>query len=52
LNVIHCLHTKFHENPPRGSEVISRGHTHRQTGDLINLLLFLESRLKIDDTET
>jgi hypothetical protein len=39
------LHTKFHENVPSGSEVISGG-TRRQTGDLISLLSFLESRLK------
>jgi hypothetical protein len=43
----HCLRTKFHENLPRGSEVISGEHIDRQTGDLISLLSFLESRLKI-----
>jgi hypothetical protein len=36
--------TKFHENLPSGAKVIS-GDTHRQTGDLISLLSFLESRL-------
>jgi hypothetical protein len=44
----HYLCTKFHENLPSGSEVISGGHTDRQTGDLISLLSFLESRLKRD----
>jgi hypothetical protein len=34
---------QFHENLPNGSKVISAG----QTGDLISLLSFLESRLKI-----
>jgi hypothetical protein len=47
----HYLHTKFHENLPSGLKVISGGtdrhrHTNRQTGDLISLLSFLESRLK------
>jgi hypothetical protein len=37
------LHTKFHENLPVGLKVIGGGvHTHRQTGDLINLLTFLK----------
>jgi hypothetical protein len=27
----HYLHTKFHENLPCGSKVISGGHTERQT---------------------
>jgi hypothetical protein len=46
------LPTKFHENLPSGSKVISGTHTHthtqtdRQTGDFISLLSFLESRLK------
>jgi hypothetical protein len=34
------LPTKFHENPPIGSNVIS-GNTDRQTGDCISLLSFL-----------
>jgi hypothetical protein len=38
--------TKFHENLPSGSEVISVGHTDRQTGDLTSQLSFLGSRLK------
>jgi hypothetical protein len=42
----HYLCTKFHENLPSGSTVISGGHTGRQTCDLISLLSFLESRLK------
>jgi hypothetical protein len=41
----HYLHTKYHENPPNGSKVISGTHT--STGDLENLFSFLESRLKI-----
>jgi hypothetical protein len=43
----HYLRTKFPENLPRGSEVISRGQIDRQTGDLISLLSFLESTLKL-----
>jgi hypothetical protein len=43
------LHTKFHGILPSGSKVISEGltnrHTDRQTGDLISLLSFFESRL-------
>jgi hypothetical protein len=46
----HYLHTKFHENLPSSSKVISVGHTDRQTGDLISLLPFLESRLKMWST--
>jgi hypothetical protein len=44
--------SKFHENLQIGSKVISGVHTymyrqtHIQTGNLINLLSFLESRLK------
>jgi hypothetical protein len=38
----HCLRTKFHENLPSDSKVIGRGHTDRQTGDLISLLYFLK----------
>jgi hypothetical protein len=40
--------TKFHENLPIGSKVISEGHTDRQTDDLISLLSFFESGLKYD----
>jgi hypothetical protein len=40
----HHLHSKYHENLPSGSKVIS-GVTHKQTIDLISLLPFLESRL-------
>jgi hypothetical protein len=49
----HHLPTKFHENSPIGSKVISGTHTHihtrahRQAGDLVSLLSFLESRLII-----
>jgi hypothetical protein len=44
----HYFRTKFHENPPSCSKVISGGDTgkYRQTGDLISLLPFLESRIK------
>jgi hypothetical protein len=34
------LPTKFHENLPVGSKVISGGQTDRQTGDLIRLITF------------
>jgi hypothetical protein len=37
--------TKFHENLPCSSEVISGVHIDRQTVDLISLLSFVESRL-------
>jgi hypothetical protein len=37
----------YHTDLPSGSEVISGGHTGRQTDDLISLLSFLESRLTI-----
>jgi hypothetical protein len=36
-----------HENLLSGSEVISGGHTKKQTGDMISLLSFLESVLKM-----
>jgi hypothetical protein len=42
----HYFHTKFRENLQSSSEVISGGHTDRQTGDLISLLSFFESMLK------
>jgi len=41
----HYLRTKFHENLPSGSKVISGGHSQTDC-DLISLLSFLESRLK------
>jgi hypothetical protein len=34
-----------YQTSPSSSKVISRGHKDRQTGDLISLLSFLESRL-------
>jgi hypothetical protein len=42
------IRTKFHENLPIGSKVISGGDTHtdRETGNFISLHSFLESRLK------
>jgi hypothetical protein len=42
----HYLRTKFHENIPGGSKVLSGGQTDRQTDDLIRFS-FLESRLKV-----
>jgi hypothetical protein len=57
----HCHRTKFRVNVPSSSKVISGGHshtdgqtdaharTHTHTGDLISLLSFLESRLKIKE---
>jgi hypothetical protein len=42
----HYLRTKFHEILPSSSKGISGGYTDRQTGDLISLLSFFESRLK------
>jgi hypothetical protein len=44
----HYLRTKFHKYLPSGSKSISEGHTDRQTGDMISLYSFLESRLKTD----
>jgi hypothetical protein len=43
----HYLHTKFHQNLPCGSTVIS-GDT--QISDLISLLSFLKSGLKMNTT--
>jgi hypothetical protein len=43
----HYLRTKFHENLPSGSEVITGG-AHKQTGNLIRLFSFLESRLEME----
>jgi hypothetical protein len=40
LKLLHRVHTKFHENVPSGSDVISGGQTDKQTGDLISLLSF------------
>jgi hypothetical protein len=42
----HYLRTKVHQILPSGPDVISGGHTDRQTSDLISLLSFLESILK------
>jgi hypothetical protein len=39
------LRTKFHENLLSGSKLLVG--THRQTGDLISLHSFLESRLEV-----
>jgi hypothetical protein len=47
----HYINTKFHENLPSGSEVISGGPTDRQIGDLISLLSFLKSMLKMYGTQ-
>jgi hypothetical protein len=41
---------QIYESLPGGSEVINGGHTARQVGDLISLLLFLESRLITEHT--
>jgi hypothetical protein len=41
----HHLRTKFHENPPTGSKVFSGDI--QTASDLISLLSFLESKLKI-----
>jgi hypothetical protein len=47
----HYLSTKCHENLPSSSKIINGGHTDRLC-DLISLLSFLESRLKIvSDTD-
>jgi hypothetical protein len=47
----HYHRAKFHEKLPSYSKVVSRGHTnrqtHRRTGDLISLLSFFESRVKM-----
>jgi hypothetical protein len=42
----HYLRTKYHEDLPSGSKVISGGQTDRQTGDVISLLSFSEIWLK------
>jgi hypothetical protein len=43
----HYLHTKFHEKPQSGSEVIIGGPKDRQTGDFISLISIFESRLQM-----
>jgi hypothetical protein len=45
------LHTKSHKDWFRNSEVVGKGCTHTDIGDLISLRLFLqnkESRLNVD----
>jgi hypothetical protein len=46
----HYLRTKFHENLPSGSKVVSWGGGGADRPDLMSLILFLESRLKINNT--
>jgi hypothetical protein len=38
----HDIHTKFHKEWFRNSKVDAGTHTHRQQGDLINLLYFFK----------
>jgi hypothetical protein len=46
----HHFPTKHHENLQSCSKVVSGGQRDRQTGELISLLYFLESRLEIGNS--